>query len=334
MQSDSLARSAVLPKPRWQQALRQAFRDPAELLDFLGLPPEPRAAPALFPMRVPRRFARRMEYGNRHDPLLLQVLPESGEMEAQPGFCDDPVGDRDSRQTRGVLHKYHGRVLLVATGACAVHCRYCFRQAFPYQQERASADRWQPAVDYVAANGDIEEVILSGGDPLMLPTVQLRRLSDSLAPVGHLRRLRIHSRLPVVLPERIDDRLCRWLAELPWPAVMVIHANHPNEFDSSVDAALSRLRRAGVQVLNQAVLLAGINDQAATLAGLMRRSFAAGALPYYLHQLDRVTGAARFEVEDRRAVALVETLRRELSGYLVPRLVRERAGVPYKTPIL
>lgn len=285
-------------------------------------------------MFVPQAFVERMRPGDRRDPLLLQVLPERSESERVAGFSDDPVGDRASSAGAGILHKYHGRVLLVATGACAVHCRYCFRQAFPYASERADAGQWRTAVDHVAADPSIEEVILSGGDPLMLPTQRLRALTDRLAGIDHLRRLRIHTRLPVILPDRVTDDLLDWLQNLPWPVVIVIHANHANEFDASVAAALERLRRAGVHLLNQAVLLAGINDSSAALSALMRRAFEAGALPYYLHLLDPVSGAQRFETDRERALGMIETLRRDLSGYLVPRLVREVAGEPYKLPIL
>jgi EF-P beta-lysylation protein EpmB len=233
-----------------------------------------------------------------------------------------------------VLHKYRGRVLLVATGACAVHCRYCFRQAFPYASEHVGSRQWQAALDYIARDGSIEEVILSGGDPLMLPTRRLKSLTDALAQIGHLRRLRIHTRLPVILPDRVTDALVAWIESLPWPAIVVIHANHAGEFDPAVDHALARLRASGAHLLNQAVLLQGVNDSAQALAELMRRAFDAGALPYYLHLLDPVSGAQRFDTDDSRATAIVDDLRRELSGYLVPRLVREVAGEPYKLPVL
>lgn len=335
MQSDSLARSPTGPKRSdWRNQLRQAFREPGALLSYLDLPADEEAETSGFPMLVPMALARRMETGNRQDPLLLQVLPDRRENDSVAGFSSDPVGDTASRASRGVLHKYHGRALLVATGACAVHCRYCFRQAFPYATEHAAAGQWQDALAYIAGRADLEEVILSGGDPLMLPTRRLEQLTTALARIPHIRRLRIHTRLPVVLPDRVDEHLLRWLANLPWPVVIVIHANHAREFDESVDAALSRLRRVDAHVLNQAVLLAGINDDANVLAELARRGFDAGALPYYLHLLDRVEGAARFDIRAADAVTLMERLRQELSGYLVPKLVREQAGAPYKLPIL
>lgn len=334
MQSISLARSEHRPKPSgWRDQLRDAFRDAGSLLAFLGLESND---PALtrFPMLVPRAFAGRMQPGDPADPLLLQVLPDRRENEQVTGFVADPVGDTDSRTATGVLHKYQGRVLLVATGACAVHCRYCFRQDFPYAGNYAGRKQWDPALEYIAAASEVEEVILSGGDPLMLPTRRLEQLTNRLAEINHVRRLRIHTRLPVVLPDRVTERLTGWLAGLPWPVVLVLHANHAREFDRQVDHALHRLRSAGVHLLNQAVLLAGVNDSSQALAELSRRGLEAGVMPYYLHLLDRVAGSARFEIDQHRACELVDTLRRELSGYLVPRLVREQAGAPYKLPIL
>lgn len=334
MQSDSLARTRSTPKPdHWRDQIRNGFHDTGSLLDFLGLPAvDPYRAN--FPALIPRAFARRMEHGNPKDPLLRQVLPDPREMEPATGFVADPVGDREARRDGGILHKYHGRALIVTTGACAVHCRYCFRQSFPYAAHYAGRDHWDSSVDYIAGHKNIEEVILSGGDPLMLPTRRLEALTTRLAGLAHIKRFRIHTRLPIVLPDRVTDNLNDWLASLPWPTVMVVHANHAREFDDDVDAAMDRLRRAGVHLLNQAVVLAGINDSADSLAALMRRGMDAGILPYYLHLLDRVEGAARFEVAHDAAAAMVEQLRRELSGYLVPRLVREQAGAPYKLPIL
>jgi L-lysine 2,3-aminomutase len=333
-QSDSLARTADLPKhSTWREQLRNAYRDASELLEFLEISTGATARPR-FPVLVPRAFANRMEKANPNDPLLLQVLPDPREDRVEVGFVADPVGDRKARVGRGLLHKYHGRVLLISTGACAVHCRYCFRQAFPYADNHAGIRQWQAAVDYIATNPDIDEVILSGGDPLMLPTARLQELTDRLSGIEHLHRLRIHTRLPVVLPDRVDEPLLHWLEALPWPVVMVLHANHAREFDASVDRSTSRLRRAGVHLLNQAVLLKGINDEFEAQKNLVLRGLEAGVMPYYLHLLDRVAGAGRYEVGEAAAIRLVERLRRELSGYLVPRLVREIAGAPYKLPVL
>ena len=321
----------------WQQAWREAVRDPRELLALLGL--ESLAsrlseeAAAQFPLRVPRGFVARMRYGDAHDPLLRQVLPLDQEMRVVPGFALDAVGDAQARSGTGLLQKYRGRALLVATGSCAVHCRYCFRRHFPYAQETAARDGWSEAVERIRTDSSVEEVILSGGDPLSLATAKLAELTEALAAVPHLKRLRIHSRLPVVLPERIDAPLLRWLAALPWPVALVIHANHANEFDAGVDAALRALHATGATLLNQAVLLRGVNDSVDALANLGERGFAAGVLPYYLHQLDRVAGVAHFEVPDHEALALHAALAARVSGYLLPRLVREIPGEPGKRPL-
>ncbi len=321
----------------WKRLWREAVRDPAELLALLGLegrvPALSDAAAAQFPLRVPRGFIARMRAGDPHDPLLRQVLPLDDELEPMPGFRLDAVGDTAAKAGRGLIHKYRGRALLIATGSCAVHCRYCFRRHFPYAEDTAAADQWREAVAAIAADASIEEVILSGGDPLALATHKLAELTAQLAGVPHLRRLRIHTRLPVVLPERVDAELLAWLRALPWPVAVVIHANHANEFDASIDAAMGRLRAAGATLLNQAVLLRGVNDTVDALAALSERSFAAGVLPYYLHQLDRVQGAAHFEVSDEDARALHAALTARLSGYLVPKLVREVAGDTGKRPL-
>ena len=328
---------AALVPVRWQQALREAVRDPRELLDLLGLD---RLAPRLsdeamvqFPLRVPRGFVARMRRGDPRDPLLRQVLPLDDEMRPMPGFGLDAVGDGAAKTAPGVLQKYRGRALLVATGSCAIHCRYCFRRHFPYAEETAARDGWREAVDRIRQDTAIEEVLLSGGDPLSLSNGKLAELTGALADIPHLRRLRIHSRLPIVVPERVDDGLMGWLSTLPWPVTLVVHANHANEFDGTVDAALGRLRAAGVHLLNQAVLLRGVNDSVDALAALSERGFRAGVLPYYLHQLDRVAGVAHFEVDDAHARALHAGLAARLSGYLVPRLVREIPGDTGKRPL-
>lgn len=324
-------------QPRWQQLWREAVRDPRELLSMLGLDAMASrisdAAAAQFPLRVPRGFVARMRHGVPHDPLLRQVLPIDDEERIVDGFDLDAVGDAGARSASGVLQKYQGRALLVATGSCAIHCRYCFRRHFPYSEQTAARAGWQEAIATIRNDASIDEVILSGGDPLSMATSRLAELTDALADMPHIKRLRIHSRLPVVLPQRIDAGLLEWLGRLPWPIAMVIHANHANEFDDSVDAALWQMRSIGVTVLNQAVLLRGVNDSVETLAALSQRTFAAGALPYYLHQLDRVSATAHFEVADEVALSLHTALAARLSGYLVPRLVREIAGDPGKRPL-
>jgi EF-P beta-lysylation protein EpmB len=334
---------AALPQPhpaaapRWQQLWREAVRDPRELLALVGLEAAATgmsgAAAAQFALRVPRGFVARMRHGDAGDPLLRQVLPLDEELRPMPGFALDAVGDSLARAGQGVIRKYRGRALLVTTGSCAINCRYCFRRHFPYGDESAAAGGWAQAIDLVAADPSIDEVILSGGDPWSLSTAKLADLTHGLSAVRHLRRLRIHTRLPVVLPERVDGELLDWLGSLPWPVTVVLHANHAREFDAGVDAALARLRSTGATLLNQAVLLRGVNDSVDALADLSERGFAAGVLPYYLHQLDRVQGAAHFEVPDATARALHAALATRLSGYLVPRLVREVAGDPGKRPL-
>lgn len=318
--------------PAWQRLLARAITDPTELLALLGLDPAlaARAPAGRFPLRVPRGYVARMRRGDPADPLLRQVLPIDAEARAVPGFVRDAVGDLRARCAPGVLHKYRGRVLLVATGACAVHCRYCFRRHFPYAESAAAADAWDGALRYVAGDPGIDEVILSGGDPLTLADRRLAPLARALAAIPHVTRLRLHTRLPVVLPERVDDDLLAWLCGTRLAPVVVIHANHANEIDGDVRAALARLRARGVTLLNQSVLLAGVNDDAGALAALSEALFAAGVLPYYLHLLDRVEGTAHFEVDEGRARALMAEVSARLPGYLVPRLVRERAGAAAK----
>lgn len=324
------------PTPGWRELWRDAVTDAGELLQMLGLGDRTDLLPpddAGFALRVPRGFVARMRHGDPDDPLLLQVLPQRAEHDQADGFTVDAVGDMASRAGHGVLHKYDGRALLIASGSCAVNCRYCFRRHFPYGDEIAAAAQWREALALVRADPSIRELILSGGDPLALATHKLEELTEGLAGLPHVIRLRIHTRLPVVLPERIDEAFIAWLAALPLQKVVVLHANHANEFDASVDAACVRLRAAGATLLNQSVLLRGVNDCANSLAALSERLFAAGVLPYYLHQLDRVQGAAHFEVDDRRALALMDDLRTRLPGYLVPRLVREVGGDASKRPV-
>jgi L-lysine 2,3-aminomutase len=320
----------------WRRLLREAVTDPAELLALLGLEALAARLPADaagFPLRVPRGFVARMRHGDAADPLLRQVLPLDLETLEVEGYGLDAVGDAAARSGRGVLQKYHGRALLVATGSCAVHCRYCFRRHYPYGEDSAAANDWSEALATVAADPSVDELILSGGDPLTLSTAKLSALSARLPAIPQLRRLRLHTRLPVVLPERIDVELLDWLAPLPLQKVVVIHANHAREFDASVAAAISALRHAGATVLNQAVLLRGVNDSVEAQVELAEACFAAGALPYYLHQLDQVAGAAHFAVRDADALALSRDLRARLPGYLVPRLVREQAGANSKLPL-
>lgn len=314
----------------WQQQLAQAVTDPLELCELLQLdrasvlPIVERASD--FALRVPRSFVAKMRSGDPNDPLLLQVLPLIKESAQVDGFSVDPVGDMHARAGAGVLHKYHGRALLVATGACAIHCRYCFRRHFPYAEESALHAGWRSALETLRADPSISEVILSGGDPWSLSTRRLQLFTDGLASIAHVRRLRIHTRYPLVLPDRINAGLLNWLAKLPLKTVVVIHANHPREIDNATRSACESLRAVGVTLLNQSVLLSGVNDDEATLTQLSEALFDAGVLPYYLHLLDKVHGAAHFEVDTARALQLHAALVAQLPGYLVPRLVREVAG--------
>jgi EF-P beta-lysylation protein EpmB len=318
----------------WQSQLARAITDPAELLAAVGLGeewlPAAQAAARLFPLRVPREFVARMRHGDPHDPLLRQVLPLAEECLTAEGFGTDPVGDLDAMAVPGVLHKYQGRVLLTVTGACAVHCRYCFRRHFPYTDANPAVDQWHAALEYIAGDDSITEVILSGGDPLSMSDRRLADLARRLEAIPHLRRLRLHTRLPVVLPERVNDELLDWLGGTRFKTVIVVHANHANEIDSSVIAALAGLKASGAELLNQSVLLRGVNDNTETLMALSEKLFEAGVLPYYLHLLDKVQGAAHFEVEETAARRLMAELNRQLPGYLVPRLVREIPGAPGK----
>jgi EF-P beta-lysylation protein EpmB len=323
--------------PAWQRALQDAVTDPAELLGLVGLGPqwlEPaRAAARQFPLRVPRGFVARMRRGDPRDPLLLQVLPLVAELDEVPGYRADPVGDLAARAGRGLLHKYSGRALLVTTGACAIHCRYCFRRHFPYEQENASRDAFGPALDVIRADASLREVLLSGGDPLTLSDRRLAALFDELQAIPHVQRVRLHSRLPIVLPERIDDGFLAAWSRLRLQKVMVVHANHAREIDASVRAAVAALRDIGTTVLNQSVLLGGINDRAEDLVELSETLFDAGVLPYYLHVLDPVAGAAHFDLPLETARGLVADVASRLPGYLVPRLVREDPGAPAKTMV-
>ncbi len=321
--------------PRWQRELQQAVTDPAELLSALGLGPEwldpARAAARLFPLRVPRGFVARMRRGDPRDPLLAQVLPLAAELSASPGYVTDPVGDLASLAGAGVLRKYHGRALLITTGACAVNCRYCFRRHFPYADENASRADFEPALEVLRADTTVREVILSGGDPLTLGDRRLAALLEGLEAIPHLRRVRLHTRLPIVLPERIDARFATVWSAVRLQKIAVVHANHAAEIDASVRDSLARLKGTGTTLLNQSVLLRGVNDRADDLVALSEALFEAGALPYYLHVLDPVAGAAHFDVPEDRARALVAEVAARLPGYLVPRLVREIPGEAAKT---
>jgi EF-P beta-lysylation protein EpmB len=323
-------------QPTWQALLQASVKSVDELLRRLEIDPATLNIRPLandFPLRVPPGFVDRMVRGDSSDPLLHQVLPVMEESLETAGYGCDPLDEQASMVTPGLLHKYHGRALLTLTGACAINCRYCFRRHFPYSEANPVSDNRARALEYLRQHPDITEIILSGGDPLMLPDARLQPLAMQLAEIPQLQTLRIHTRLPIVLPERIDAALLSWVRDVPLKIVMVMHCNHPNEIDATVQQAMQQLARAGVTLLNQSVLLRGINDDAATLIRLSKALFRTGILPYYLHQLDRVQGSAHFEVSDTRARRLAREISAALPGYLVPRLVREMQGRPGKTPL-
>ncbi|WP_041065471.1 EF-P beta-lysylation protein EpmB [Thiolapillus brandeum] len=321
----------------WQQQLAGAFNCVEDLLSFLDLKacqePGMAAADNDFSIRVTHFFASLMEKGNIDDPLLRQVLPLGAEMENTPGFSTDPLSDQSAHTGYGMLHKYHGRVLLITTGACAINCRYCFRRHFPYADNQVTPSQWQSLVGQLHRDRTVSEVILSGGDPLSLANGRLHTLIEDLQDIPHLRRLRIHSRLPVVLPDRLDSTLLDILADCRLSASLVLHINHPREISTELTQALLPLRHLGIPLLNQAVLLKGINDRAHIQIALSEELFEAGILPYYLHQLDLVRGAAHFAVDDQEAAALYTLMQARLPGYLLPRLVREIPGAQSKTTL-
>jgi EF-P beta-lysylation protein EpmB len=322
----------------WRVALKRAIRDPAELCQLLDLPLEWVVSAVdqgpEFPLFVPREFASRMRLGDPKDPLLLQVLPQLAENELVSGFTADPVGDQQAKLAPGLLQKYHGRALLVTTGACAIHCRYCFRRHFPYQESPPQWSVWEPALEQLAKRPDINEVILSGGDPLTLTDSTLSALVERIERIPHIERLRIHTRLPIVVPQRVSDELLGWIERTRLATIVVIHANHAQEFDPFVATAINRLRGAAQSLLNQAVLLRGINDSVESLVDLSNTLVNLGVMPYYLHLLDRAAGTHQFEVDETIGRELITAMRDQLPGYAVPRLARETAGKASKQVVL
>ena len=319
----------------WKQVLAESVRDGKELLHLLRLEHSLLAArlsaDRSFPVLVPRPFVELMQAGNEQDPLLRQVLALQDEEQQVSGYVTDPLGELQSNVRPGVVHKYHRRVLLIAAGGCAVNCRYCFRRFFPYGDHRVGRKQWQAALEYVAADDSISEVILSGGDPLLLDDAALEQLGAQVADIAHVRRLRIHSRVPVVIPQRLTHELSTMLATSRLQVTLVLHINHPHEISAELAQGLDRLRRQGITLLNQSVLLKGVNDDAQVLCQLSEDLFAAGVLPYYLHRLDLVQGAHHFSVPEDRIRMLYRHMKEHLPGYLLPRLVCEEAGQPHKT---
>ncbi len=325
------------PKTSWQKALANAISQPRELLTLLNLDPQQLSdefdIDSPFPLKVPHSFVARMKKGQPKDPLLLQILPLNKEKLKIAGYGVDPVGDLASMSTPGVIKKYPGRALLVATGACGVHCRYCFRRHFPYSSANPAADNWLPAINDILHDNSINEVILSGGDPLCLSNDRLRNLMVKLENIPHLKRIRIHSRLPIVLPERVDEGLVSCLSDVKLKKIIVLHINHANEINNTVKDAMRRVAAANAVLFNQSVLLRGVNDNSQTLITLSETLFETGITPYYLHMLDKVQGAGHFHVSDNSARLLMKALRKSLPGYLVPRLVREELNQACKTPM-
>jgi EF-P beta-lysylation protein EpmB len=321
----------------WSRELAEAVRDVESLCSLLELNDvqtrEFCEASRNFPVLVPRSFLDRMPRGNPRDPLLLQVVPRQSEFVEIPGFGSDPVGEEDARIAPGLLQKYAGRALLVTTSSCAVHCRYCFRREYPYHAEPRTLDEFEPALEAIRADESLNEILLSGGDPLMLTDQRLAELIARLRAIPHVRRIRLHTRLPIVLPSRVTPALLELLADSRTKSIVVVHANHPNEIAGDCADALRLLVESGLMVLNQSVLLRAINDNADALANLSNRLIDLGILPYYLHQLDRVKGAAHFEVPPERGYELMVELRKRLPGYAVPKYVREVAGELFKVPL-
>lgn len=319
----------------WQQALINMIKDPAELLAMLELDQaylEPaKLAANLFPLKVPRSFVARMQKRNPDDPLLKQVLPLGIEQQEIDGFETDPLKESESNPVPGLLHKYHSRVLVTLTGACAVHCRYCFRRHFPYEANTPGRKGWGQILDYITNNSSINEVILSGGDPLAVSDALLESFIQQLADISHVQLLRVHSRIPVVMPERMTSSLINILSTGRFATTIVIHANHPQELNELVTQPLQRCRQAGIHLLNQSVLLKGVNDDAGVLIQLSKDLFTAGVMPYYLHTLDKVQGAAHFAISMSKTSEIYKEICSKLSGYLVPKLVCEEPGASSKT---
>lgn len=321
----------------WLSQLADVVTEPDELLQLLNIDADAqllagRDARRLFALRVPRAFIARMEKGNPDDPLLRQVLTSQEEFIAAPGFSTDPLEEQNS-VVPGLLHKYRNRALLLVKGGCAVNCRYCFRRHFPYADNQGNKRNWQAALDYIAAHPELDEIIFSGGDPLMAKDRELDWLISALESIAHIKRLRIHSRLPIVIPARITDELVARFERSSLQVLLVNHINHAREIDDAFRHGMARLRKAGVTLLNQSVLLRGVNDSAQTLADLSNALFDAGVMPYYLHVLDKVQGAAHFMVSDDEARAIMRELLTLVSGYMVPKLAREIGGEPSKTPL-
>jgi EF-P beta-lysylation protein EpmB len=317
----------------WQQELADGFSNIDEICKYLNIPLADNKATLSainFPFRVPREFVDRMEKGNLNDPLLKQILPTVDEHIATPDFTHDPVGDLQSMTETGVIHKYQGRVLLITTGSCAINCRYCFRRNFPYGDFQLSSSKYIKAINYIESHQDISEVILSGGDPLLLNDQKLIGLIQKIESIPHIKRIRIHSRIPIVLPSRITTELCEYLLAVKKDIILVVHANHANELNDKVKFACKQLKSANITLLNQAVLLKGINNTVERLSTLHEKLFTFNIMPYYLHLLDKAAGTVHFEVSEDEGILLMNQIKKILPGYLVPKLVKELTGATNK----
>lgn len=325
--------SPTEPLP-WQVELQQIITDPAQLWKILDLPdnllPAAIQASQLFPLKAPQPYVARIQKGQLNDPLLRQILPLINETETHSGYTTDPLQEQQTNPHPGLLHKYNNRVLLITTGTCAINCRYCFRRHFPYTDNNPGRLGWQRSLHYIATDPSIQEVILSGGDPLMASDQMIAWFLEQLNAIAHVKIIRFHTRLPVVIPQRITHHLLQTLTHSRLVPVMVLHINHAQEIDAHLAKVAQQIKQAGITLLNQSVLLRGVNDQPDALVELSHRLFESGILPYYLHQCDKVSGAAHFAVSDQRAITLHQHLQHHLPGYLVPRLVREQAGAQSK----
>lgn len=331
-----IPKKLIAVENNWQKELSDAFSDPVSLLKYLDLDPtefiDDIAARRLFPMRVPLPFAARMKKGDPNDALFKQVFPNKKEFLTDPNYVLDPLQEQQNEKP-GVLHKYKSRVLLLVRGGCAVNCRYCFRRHFPYSDNHLNKHEWQETLDYIKQDSNINEIIYSGGDPLMAKDEFLAWLTNEIAEIAHIKRIRIHTRLPVVIPARITPQLIKWFTNTRLKPVMVLHLNHPQEIDFALQEVLQKLTKAGVTLLNQGVLLKDINDSADVQVALSERLFDAGVMPYYLHVMDKVQGAQHFDQDDKIAKDIMAQMIKRLPGFLVPKLVREIGGQPGKTPI-
>jgi len=319
----------------WKTELSQSLKSVDELLESLQLDASllsgAQRAAMEFPLQVPRPYLERIRHGDPQDPLLTQVLPVQQELDTVEGFDDDPLDEAAHNPHPGIVHKYRNRLLLIVSPACAINCRYCFRRHFPYQQQRQNRQQWQSALNYIRQHRELNEIIYSGGDPLAANDKFLGWLTEQISQISHIKRLRVHSRLPIVIPSRIDDELLQWMTASRLQPTLVVHINHANEIDDAVEAGLHRLQENRIRVFNQSVLLKGVNDCAETLVSLSERLYDCRVNPYYLHLLDPVNGAAHFDVCESRATQIYAEMQAALPGFLLPRLVREVPGKAAKT---